>query len=547
MYWRHEPYARISRLAALDGRRRVATLTPILRLGFLLCLCQAASAAAPPPPELPSVADTPSTAVAADGRYISWAEHRIDDELLNGGTPIRGGDGLAMGDLDRDGIEDIASVHEDSNHLRLAFGTHDPNEWILVTVGEGAEVAAIEDVAIGDLNGDGWPDLVAACEEAHLAYFQNPGANARTAQWPRLIPEVTQGRGSWLRAFIVDLNQDGRLDVVAPNKGAADIIDPSTGARPPHATSLFVIDGDPLEQTAWREQVLFRQGVPNTAMPVDIDNDGDWDVLAAERQQQRLTLLEVVDAKAPGGVGVQAHPIVIEPGFEADPDWQGSSGAIQSVFADLDGDGRKDLVVGVTERWGSGDARQSYLGFGWLHQPPGLNQPWTYFRIGDTLPDVVVGIALADIDGDGDLDAITGGYSGLNILTGAYSGASREQDDPRVTAASTVGRIAWFENPGDPRGAWRRHDISRRVRGMYDAYVPRDLDGDGDIDFVATRGNSGRFDGVFWLEQLRSATPQASFLPARTKESRALPLPPENWMDIYHEGSTYVPPNHESP
>jgi len=507
--------------------------------------CLEATLAAAGQSEGLTVADTPSTATAADGRYISWVEHRIDDELLNGGTAIRGGDGLAMGDIDRDGIEDIASVHEDSNHLRVAFGTANPYKWESITVAEGAEVGAIEDVAIGDLNGDGWPDLVAACEEAQLAYFQNPGANVRTAHWPRLIPEVTRGRGSWLRAFIVDLNQDGRLDVIAPNKGAADIIDPSAGARPDHATSLFVIDGNPLDQAAWREQVLFRKGVPNTAMPVDIDNDGDWDVLAAERMQQQLTLLEIAGTDAAGGVVVRVHPIVIAAGFAVPADWRGSSGAIQSAFADLDGDGRKDLVVGVTESWGTGEDHAPYLGFGWLRQPASLNQPWTYFRIGDTLPDVIVGIALADIDGDGDQDVITGGYSGLNILTGAYSGASRERDDPGVTSASTVGRIAWFENPGDPRSAWHRHDVSRRVRGMYDMYIPRDLDHDGDIDFVATRGNSGIFDGVFWLEQLRTARPQASFTPARTQESRALPLPPDNWIEIYHEGSTYVPPNHE--
>jgi hypothetical protein len=79
---------------------------------------------------------------------------------------------------------------------------------------------------------------------------------------------------------------------------------------------------------------------------------------------------------------------------------------------------------------------------------------------------------------------------------------------------------------------------------MYDAFIPRDLDGDGDIDFVATRGNSGHFDGVFWLEQLRTPEPRASFTPARARDSRALPLPPENWMEIYDESSTYIPPNH---
>ena len=506
--------------------------------------CQPDSSPATPEASVTSVADTPSEATTSDGRFISWSEHLIDDEQSNGGLPIRGGDGLVMGDIDKDGTMDIVSVHEDSDHLRIAFGTADPDRWELFTVAQGAEVAAIEDVAVGDINRDGWPDLVAACEEAHLAYFQNPARNIRAEPWPRLLPQVTQGRGSWLRVFIADLNQDGRMDVVAANKGAADIIDPSTASTAVHRpTSLFVINGDPLDQSAWHEQVLFNRGVPNTALPVDIDNDGDWDVLAAERVRMQMTILEVENPAAADGVSIRAHPINIVAGFETGRDWRANSGALQADFADLDGDGRKDLVVNVVEDPGNGQPSLRTSGLGWLRQPGKLDDPWIYFRIGNTLPDLVVGIAIADIDGDGDLDAITGGYSGLNILAGGYSGASREEDDPRVTSASTVGRIAWFENPGDPRLVWRRHDVSRRVRGMYDGFVPLDMDGDGDTDFVATRGNSGEFDGVFWLEQVRSDAPQAAFTPARAHESRALPLPPDNWMELYGNEVDFVAPN----
>jgi hypothetical protein len=88
-----------------------------------------------------------------------------------------------------------------------------------------------------------------------------------------------------------------------------------------------------------------------------------------------------------------------------------------------------------------------------------------------------------------------------------------------------LGRLGWFENPGDLTSGWTRHDISRRKRGMFDKFIARDMDADGDIDFVSTRGNSGQLDGVFWLEQVRSNEPKPAFHPARAKDSQSMPLP----------------------
>jgi hypothetical protein len=62
---------------------------------------------------------------------------------------------------------------------------------------------------------------------------------------------------------------------------------------------------------------------------------------------------------------------------------------------------------------------------------------------------------------------------------------------------------------------------------MFDAFIPADMDGDGDLDFAGSRGNSGHYDGVFWLEQLHSAAPLKVFEAAREEESQPLPLPAE--------------------
>ena len=59
---------------------------------------------------------------------------------------------------------------------------------------------------------------------------------------------------------------------------------------------------------------------------------------------------------------------------------------------------------------------------------------------------------------------------------------------------------------------------------MFDKFVPPDMDGDGDMDFVSTRGNSAPYDGVFWLEQVRTAEPRPSFERARAEDSEEMPL-----------------------
>ena len=140
--------------------------------------------------------------------------------------------------------------------------------------------------------------------------------------------------------------------------------------------------------------------------------------------------------------------------------------------------------------------------------------PWRLRVLGNTEPDMLVSIRLADIDGDADLD----------IFTGTYSLGPRDRDGSDIDRNSSIGRISWFENRGSDQ-VWIRHDISRRKRGMYDKWLAYDLDKDGDVDFIGTRGNSAPYDGVIWLEQLRGDAWSNVFTPARMMDSEEMPLP----------------------
>ncbi len=173
------------------------------------------------------------------------------------------------------------------------------------------------------------------------------------------------------------------------------------------------------------------------------------------------------------------------------------------LYADLNGDQRLDII----SRGGQGIT--------WIEQPVDLDHAWNSHPIGTFTPDTITGMELGDINSDGLVD----------VIVGSYSEGSRLGDDANLDVNDALGRLGWFANPGPNYMPWVRHDISRRKRGMFDKFIARDLDQDGDIDFIGTRGNSAPFDGVFWLEQLRTNTAQKSFFGARINDSQEMPLP----------------------
>ena len=445
-----------------------------------------------------------SNARSADGSYISWKEHLID-ESISAGLPLSGSDGLVMADIDLDGFEDIVSVHESdaeydstaelpnfipppAGHVRIAFASANPDSWTNITIAEAEDSPAPEDVVVVDINLDGYPDVVVAAELSHLIYLQNPGSSAREAEWQRLILPMTQGRGSYIRVFAGDFDGDGVAELTAPNKGAQRP-GPSDYARST-PVELFSLDGDPLKGDSWTRTELGHYSIPQNAEPIDLNNDGNLDIVIGTRGENRLAFFENLGV---GNLNFREHAIGINGARMA---------GFNLEYVDLNRDGRLD-IIGASDQ-----------GFSWIEQPENIDDAWNAYQIGTFEPDSITGMEHADIDQDGDIDFIVGSYS-----RGPRTG------DGDVDVNDALGRIGWFENPGNAKETWVRHDISRRKRGMFDKFIARDIDGDGDMDFVGARGNSYPYDGVFWIEQVRSQTPNLAFTRARAEDSDEMPLP----------------------
>ena len=291
------------------------------------------------------VGDTLTQAQSGNGEYISWREHLIDDRDCRR-VNFSGSDGFVLGDIDRDGIEDIVLVHEsmrlrfrfvsrrfcaaDGCHVRIHYGSNDPNLWFNLTVAEAEDVPAPEDAVLVDLNRDGWLDIVAAAERSHLIYLQNPGSNTRSSQWPRLILPLTRDKGSYIRVFAADFNGDGVPELTAPNKGA-QTPGPEDYARST-PVELHTLHGDPLQGESWQVHVLGNYSIPQNAEPIDIDSDGDMDIVVGTRGESRLIIF---DNPGDGTLNFTERAVGI---------YGASMAGFNLEYTDLNGDGRLDII-----------------------------------------------------------------------------------------------------------------------------------------------------------------------------------------------------------
>lgn len=351
-----------------------------------------------------------------DGRFDVGTTEEVDGNLY----------GLATADVNGDGLTDVVATDSENDRILVFSGDGDGGfssreEWSVGSRPFG--------LAVADLDGDGSNDIVATDWQGHsLSVLLGDGGGGFASR-----VEIASGGRNPREVIASDLDLDGDLDLAVANLDNVTVLLNGGGASfTVHSTF---------------------QTVPRVIVPGDFDRDGYPDIAVGFARANVVTVL-VNDGT--GRLGSASD--------------LGIGSTAQALCSrDLDDDGDLDILVAtgdpdvVTTLW-NGEERTSvtarstrYL----IAQPPHAAD-------------------IADMDGDGDLDVITG--NGLR------------------------GTVTTVLNNGD--GTYRLRGHTRNL-GYLNSVNASDMDGDGDLDVVTADHQSQRVfiamnDGDAGLDEVRT-------------------------------------------
>lgn len=416
-------------------------------------------------------------------------------------------------DFNRDGRIDPVIAYQQSNQgvvqILLSYGQGGAAAYASLTLDGGDnEWLDLRDVAVGDIDGDGNPDLVLATADG-IIYLHHPGDPGRT----QILSE-------W-----------------GANSGALEIINGTRGELSVEELDGIIVQvlGPTFDRTNYA--VTVQEGYTSVEIG-DFDNDDFNDILASRSVNISLQPkpdfpLEPITITA-GSMQLLVNPRRATTGEY----WTGVSlglherhtafdrnGASDLRAIDMDGDGDLDVVSAA------GDDQNVQVS--WFENPdgPGTIDPvavWSQYRVGSLLG--ASRIDIGDVTGDGRPDIV--GISALQkqcvLFVQPEEGPKRGYDwysapiitfenyEPRavqiididgdgaseVLIGGTSGAVRYFKPLGSPILPWAGVIVwTFDPAGDVGLLGYGDLDADGDIDLVAVvSGNDVAANRVSWLK-----------------------------------------------
>lgn len=248
---------------------------------------------------------------------------------------------------------------------RINSGSYAKSEW--------ATGSAPFNVAHGDFNGDGLPDVVTANYGSNNVSFlirntTNTGFNPKVDYPVGITPRMV---------IVADFNGDGRLDIATASNGTSREI------------NVLIRNQNAVETNGFSsEPVIVAPYQLSSIASGDINGDGVTDLIAVHYNNNSI---KVYQRNA------------FNSGFIGDPNVAVGNGITNGAVGDLNGDGKLDIAVC---NWNNNTVSILYRNAG----NTGFTAP-SNLAIGISPR----GIAIADFNGDGKADIVTGNHQGSNV------------------------------------------------------------------------------------------------------------------------------------